>query len=57
LEQIIRGPAGYTITHMRCKQRNDKIFTKFVVPEDGGYADRLAVYIKKLNDQLQNFQG
>jgi integrase len=57
LEQIIRGPDGYTITHMRSKQRNDKIFTKFVVPQDGGYSDRLAVYIKKLNDQLHKFQG
>jgi hypothetical protein len=42
---------------MRSKQRNDKIFTKFVVPQDGGYSDRLAVYIKKLNDELHKFQG
>jgi hypothetical protein len=57
LEKIIRGPAGYTITHKRCKQRTDSTFTKFVVPEEGGYADRLAIYIKKLNDELQKFQG
>jgi len=57
LEKIIRGPEGYTITHMRCKQRDDKTFTKFVVPQEGGYADRLAVYIKKVNDDLQKFQG
>jgi hypothetical protein len=57
LEKIIRGPEGYTITHMRCKQRDDKTSTKFVVPQEGGYADRLAVYIKKVNDVLQKFQG
>jgi hypothetical protein len=57
LEKIVRGPAGFTITHMRCKQRTDATFTKFVVPEEGGYAARLGIYIKKLNDELQKFQG
>jgi len=57
LEKIVRGPAGFTITHKRCKQRSDDLSTKFVVPEEGGYAARLGIYIKKLNDELQKFQG
>jgi hypothetical protein len=36
LEQIIRHADGYTITHKRAKQRSDKKFTKFLVPQDGG---------------------
>ena len=31
LEKIVRSPVGYTITHMRAKQRSDKTFSKFVV--------------------------
>jgi len=57
LEQIIRSPVGYTITHMRAKQRDDKLFTKFVVPQEGGYAERLSIYLKKVNEQLSKFQG
>jgi integrase len=57
LEQIIRSPVGYTITHKRSKQRDDKLFTKFVVPQEGGYADRLSIYLKKVNEQLSKFQG
>jgi integrase len=57
LEQIIRSSVGYTITHKRAKQRSDKKSTKFVVPQEGGYADRLGIYMKKLNEQLFKFQG
>jgi hypothetical protein len=57
LEKIIRSPEGYIITHNRAKQRSDKLSSKFVVPQEGGYADRLAIYLKKVNEQLSMFQG
>jgi hypothetical protein len=28
----------------------------FLVPEEGGFAEQLAVYIKKVNNQLDKFQ-
>ncbi len=31
--------------------------TKFLVPEVGGYASQLAVYLNKVNYQLVKFQG
>ena len=57
LEQIISSSVGYTINHKRAKQRSDKKSTKFVVPQEGGYADWLGIYMKKLNEQLFKFQG
>jgi hypothetical protein len=57
LEQIIRNADGYTITHKRAKQRSDKKFTKFVVPQEGGYADRLSIYLTKINKQLDQYKG
>ncbi len=39
------------------KQRTDKTSTKFLVPEAGGYASQLAVYLNKVNNQLDIFQG
>ncbi len=54
LAQIIRHADGYTITHSRAKQRIDK---KFVVPLEGGYADRLSIYLTKINKQLDKYQG
>jgi hypothetical protein len=57
LEQIVRSSVGYTITHSRLKQKSDKKSTKFVVPQEGGYADRLGIYMKKLNEQLFKFEG
>ncbi len=57
LEQIIRSADGYTITHTRAKQRTDKMSTKFLVPEVGGYAGQLAVYLNNVNSQLDKFQG
>ncbi len=58
MEQIIRNADGYTITHKRAKQRSDKKFTKFVVPQEGGgYADRLSIYLTKINKQLDEYKG
>jgi hypothetical protein len=57
LEMIIRSSVGYTITHTRAKQRSDKMSTKFLVPEEGGYASQLAIYLTKVNSQLNIFQG
>ena len=57
LEQIIRNADGYTITHKPAKQRSDKKFTKFVVPQEGGYADRLSIYLTKINKQLDQYKG
>ena len=57
LEKIQRGKDGYVITHKRVKQRSDKLETRFIVPEAGGYADKLACYLFKVNDQLKFFQG
>jgi len=57
LEQIIRSEEGYTITRTWAKQRTDKTSTKFLVPEVEGYASQLAVYLKKVNNQLDKFQG
>ena len=57
LEKIIRGPEGFTITHTRAKQRSDKRSTKFLVPQVGGYADLLAVYLDKVKNQLDRYKG
>lgn len=57
LEKIVRGPDGFSITHSRKKQRSDKMSTKFLVPQEGGYADLLAVYLDKVKSQLDKFTG
>ena len=58
LEKIQRGKEGYTITHRRVKQRrSDKLESRFVVPEEGGYAAKLALYLFKVNNQLKKYQG
>ena len=57
LEKIQRGKDGYVITHKRVKQRSDKLETRFIVPEAGGYAAQLALYLFKVNDQLKLYQG
>ncbi len=48
LEQMIRSKEGYAITHTRAKQRTEKIPAKFLVPEEGGYTKRLAIYLNKV---------
>ena len=57
MEQFTWGPDGCTITHTRAKQRSDKMFTKFLVPEAGGFASKLATYINRVKDQLEIFHG
>ena len=57
LEKINRGPEGYTITHSRAKQRSDKMNTKFVVPQEGGFADILAIYLEKVKTRLGKYTG
>jgi hypothetical protein len=51
LKKIQRGKEGYIITHNRVKRRrSDKLETRFVVPETGGYAAQLALYLFKVNN-------
>jgi len=57
LEQFSWTSDGCTITHIRAKQRSDKLSTKFLVPEAGGFATKLANYINRVKDQLEIFQG
>ena len=46
LEKIQRGKEGFFITHTRAKQRrSDKLDSRFVVPEEGGFAAQLALYL------------
>ena len=57
LEQIMRSPEGYTITHTRDKRMRGEISTKFLVPDEGGYANQLSIYINKVNKQVDKFRG
>jgi len=58
LEKIQRSKEGYFITHSRVKQRrSDKLESRFLVPEAGGFAAQLALYLFKVNNQLKNYQG
>jgi hypothetical protein len=57
LKQMIRSKEGYTITHIRAKQRTDKMLTKFLVPEEGGYAKRLAIYLNKVKTSCPVFRA
>jgi len=58
LEKIQRGQEGYIVTHSRVKQRrSDKVETRFLVPEVGGYAAQLDLYLFKVNNQLKKYQG
>jgi hypothetical protein len=36
---------------------SDKINTKFLVPQEGGFADILAVYLEKVKTQLEIYKG
>jgi hypothetical protein len=56
LEEI-RRKEGYTITHTRVKQRTDKMSDMYLVPDEGGYAKQLPIYLNKANNQLSRFQG
>ena len=58
LEKVQRGPEGYFVTHSRVKQRrSDKMESKFLVPDAGGYAAQFSLYLFKVNNQLKKFQG
>ncbi len=57
LEKIQRSKEGYIITHNRVKQQSDKLESRFIVPETGGYAAQLALYLFKVNNQLKLYQG
>jgi len=46
---------GYTITHTQTKQSADMVSTKYLVPEKGGFAKQLAIYINKVKNQLDMF--
>jgi hypothetical protein len=43
--------------HSRAKQRSDKINAKFLVLQEGGFADILAVYLEKVKTQLEIYTG
>jgi hypothetical protein len=45
------------MSHTRAKQRSDKLSIKFLVPEAGGFASRLATYINQVKGQIEIFHG
>jgi hypothetical protein len=45
LEKIIRTQDGLKIVHCCIQQRSDQLKTPFIVPTEGRFADRLAVYL------------
>ncbi len=53
IEKISRGPEGYTITHSGAKQRSVKMKTKFLLPQEGGFADILAFYLEKVKTKQE----
>ena len=57
LEKMVRSSDGYKVTHSSCKQRSDQRDTAFLVPENGGFAARLGVYLAKVNSDLSKFSG
>jgi hypothetical protein len=57
LEKMVRTNDGYKITHSRCKQRSDQRATAFLVPAEGGFADRLGEYLEKVSSDLNVFTG
>jgi len=57
LEKISRGPEGYTITHSGAKQRSVKMNTKFLLPQEGGFAAILAIYLEKVKTKQEIYTG
>jgi len=57
LEKIVRNQDGFKIVHSRVKQRSDQRETAFLVPAEGGFADRLAVYLDKVHTALNKYSG
>ncbi len=52
---MIRTSDVYKITHSRVKQRSDQRESVFLVPAHGGFADRLGMYLGKVNSNLNKF--
>jgi hypothetical protein len=57
LERIIRNNNGFKITHSHKKQRSDQRESVFIVPAAGGFADWLAIYLEKVNSNLNRYTG
>jgi hypothetical protein len=58
LEKIQRGKEGHLVTYRRAKQRSsDKLEGRFLVPDAGGFAAQLDLYLFKVNNQLEKCQG
>ncbi len=57
LEKMIRTSDGYKIRHSRVKQRSDQWDSVFLVPAHGKFADRLGMYLGKINSNLNKFTG
>jgi hypothetical protein len=55
--QDIRNNDGFKITHSRKKQRSDQQESVFIVPAAGGFADWLAIYLDKVNFELNTYTG
>jgi hypothetical protein len=56
LENIHKTQEGYFITHSRVKQRS-RLESRFLVPDAGGFAAQLGLYLSKVNNQLKKCQG
>ena len=57
LEKMVRNRDGYKVTPSPCKQRSDQWESAFLVPENGGFAASLGVYLAKVNTDLSKFSG
>ncbi len=58
LEKLHRGQEGYLVTYKRAKMRSsDKLEGRFLVPDAGGFAAQLDLYLFKVNNQLKKCQG
>ena len=59
VEKMVRNTDGFNIRHFRVKQRSDATESVFLVPEQGGFAARLANYryLGKLHEELHVFTG
>jgi hypothetical protein len=55
LEKMIRNSDGFKIKHSHVKHRSDQQETVFVVPVAGGFADRLAIYLAKVNSEFNKY--
>ncbi len=56
LEKIHKTQEGYFIMHSRVKQRS-RLESRFLVPDAGGFAAQLGLYLSKVNNQLKMCQG